>query len=191
MAPVESKPPELFDKVWNFDVAENVISIGWRDLGDISTMPQEKLAEAISTTYPDKPSQTKSLYRNMLWAFYNEIKPGDYLIARRGRKTLAGVGKVTDTATYAPARNPYVGHLGFLDVVWQDRPRDKTFPSIVFPMRTLVEFSEEDFHNIAEGNGPPLSPPESQPEIEDKSEFVLEKYLEDFIVVKGHPVSRS
>lgn len=182
MAPVESKPSELFDKVWQFDLAQRVISIGWKQLGDISQMSRDELAEAVTSTYPDKPSQTKGLYTNMLWAFYHEMLTGDYVIARRGRKTLVGVGKLVGPATYAPGRNPSVGHLGFIGVSWQDQPRDKSFSSIVFPMHTLAEFSEEQFRSVVEGSGIPVTPPETPPEVEDPSAFVLEKYLEDFIV---------
>ena len=182
MAPVESKPAELFDNVWQFDLAQNVISIGWKQLGDVTAMTRDELAESVATTYPDKPSQTKGLYTNMLWAFYHEMLPSDYVIARRGRKTLAGVGKVTGPAIYAPGRNQQVEHPGFLDVAWQAEPRNKSFPSIVFAMHTLAEFSEEQFRSIVEGSGPPIAPPETEPEVEDPSEFVLEKYLEDFIV---------
>lgn len=182
MAPVESKPADVFDKVWQFDLEQNVISIGWKLLGDITAMNREELAEAVSNTYPDKPSQTKGLYTNMLWAFYHEMLPGDYVIARRGRKSLAGVGRITGPASYSPGRNPHVGHPGFIEVAWQVVPRDKTFPSIVFPMHTLAEFSEEQFRNVVEGDGPIIAPPETEPDVEDPSEFVLEKYLEDFIV---------
>lgn len=34
IAPVESKPPELFDKVWQFDLANHLITIGWTEPGD-------------------------------------------------------------------------------------------------------------------------------------------------------------
>lgn len=182
MAPVESKPADLFDKVWQFDLAQNVISIGWRELGDVSAMTRDELAEVVANTYPDKPSSTKSLFTNMLWTFYHEMLPGDYLIARRGRKTLAGIGKITGPAAFSPGRNQNVGHPGYLDVAWQAEPRDKSFSSIVFPMHTLAEFSEEQFRSVIEGSGPPITPPETEPDVEDPSEFVLEKYLEDFIV---------
>lgn len=46
IAPVESKPRELFDQVWEFDLANNVISIGWAQLGDVSVMAQEELSQA-------------------------------------------------------------------------------------------------------------------------------------------------
>ena len=182
MAPVESKPPELFDKVWQFDLTQNVISIGWKQIGDVTGMTRDELAEAVASTYPHKPSQTKGLYTNMLWSFYHEMLPGDYVIARRGRKTLAGVGKITGYAVYSPGKNQHIHHPGFIEVAWQAQPRNKPFSTIVFPMHTLAEFSEKQFRSVVEGSGPPIDPSETEPEVEDPSEFVLEKYLEDFIV---------
>lgn len=94
IAPVESKPKELFQKVWQFDLARGLISIGWSDLGDVSKMSNEELAGAVASRYPEKPPQTRALLTNMLWAFHHEISPGDYVLARRGRKVLAAVGRV-------------------------------------------------------------------------------------------------
>jgi len=148
----------------------------------VTAMTRDELAEAVASTYTAKPSQTKGLYTNMLWAFYHDMQPGDFVLARRGRKTLAGVGKIKGPAVYAPGRNNHVAHRGFLAVAWQAEPRNKVFPSIVFPMHTLAEYSEEQFRSIVEGSGPPVTPPEHEPELEDPSGFILEKYLEDFIV---------
>jgi len=118
----------------------------------------------------------------MLWAFYHEIVPGDFVIARRGRKTLAAVGKVIRSAIYAPGKNPATPHHpNFLEVAWQEQPRDKVFPSLVFPMHTLTEISEVQYRNLLEGSGIPTAIPEPS-EVIDQNAFVLEKYLEDFIV---------
>lgn len=104
IAPIESEPRELFEKVWKFDVDNNLISIGWKELGDVSNMSREQLSEAVAATYSKRPPQTKILFANMLWAFHHEISPGDFIIARRGRKMLASVGRVTQSAFYSPGR---------------------------------------------------------------------------------------
>lgn len=182
MAPFESKPSELFNKVWRFDLDNGLISIGWHELGDVSQMTREQLSAAVALTYPDKPQQTKALYSNMLWAFYHELKPGDFIVARRGRKSLAAVGIVTNAATYDPSRNPSVKHPGFVKTTWQGQPRDKHFSSIVFPMHTLAEITDEQFRNLVEGSGLQAGTSEVSETVEDPSEFALEKYLEDFIV---------
>jgi len=182
IAPVESKPVELFDKVWQFDLANSLISIGWSQLADVSKMSREQLSEAVAAAYPDKPPATKSLLVNMLWAFYHEIASGDFIIARRGRKTLAAVGKVSRTAFRAPRKNAAVDHPNFLEVLWQEQPRDNVFPSVVFPMHTLAELSEEQFRNLLKGTVEQPEPTGQSETIEDPNAFVLEKYLEEFIV---------
>lgn len=182
IAPVESKPPGLFDKVWQFDLANNLISIGWKELGDVSRMSRDELSEAIKHCYPDKPPQTMGLYANMIWAFYHEVNPGDVVVARRGRKILAAVGKVSKPAFYAPAKNPAHGHPNFLEVSWQEQPREKSFPGVVFPMPTLAELTEADYQHLLDGSGVPPLPAAAAEGVEDTNAFVLEKYLEDFIV---------
>jgi YhcG PDDEXK nuclease domain len=182
IAPVQSESPDLFDKVWRFDLANNLISIGWAQLGDISKMSRQQLAEAVASTYSDKPPGTKGLFSNMMWAFYHEIGPDDVVIARRGRKILAGVGKVTGPAVYSPAKNPHTTHPNFMDVSWQESPRDLVFENIVFPMHTLYETTGEKFREFVKGDGGKLIESAEQQKLEDPNAFVLEKYLEDFIV---------
>ena len=179
LAPVGSKRPERFDKAWQFDLANNLISIGRAKIGDVSKMSREQLSEAVALTYPNMTPAKKSSLVKMFWDFYHEIAIGDFIIARRGRKTLAAVGRVSRSAFRAPKKNPAIDHQNFLEVSWQEQPRDKVFPSVVFPMQKLAELSEEKYQNFVGGVPPPLEPPEP---IEDTSEFVLEKYLEEFIV---------
>jgi hypothetical protein len=183
IAPVESKDPQLFDKVWNFDFENNLISIGWSKVGDISNMSREALSEAVAVAFPDR---AKGLISNMLWAFYHEISPGDLVIARRGLKIFVGVGKVVRAGFYAEGRNPFLSapgysHPNFLEVEWQAQPRDKVFPSVVFPMQTLKEITVDQYQDLIIGNVTDeiSKPPE---EVTDKNEFVLEKYLAEFIV---------
>ncbi len=195
IAPVESRRPELFDKVWQFDIANNLISIGWSELGDISKMTREALSDAVAATYSDKPPQTKGLITNMLWDFYHEINPGDFVIARRGRKTLAGIGKVVHSAVWTPGKNPFLAsldysHPNFLEVDWQPQPRNKLFPTLMFPMHTLTEISEVQYHLVGkiERTGITL---ELEEGIEDQNAFVLEKYLEEFIVSNFQTIFRG
>jgi hypothetical protein len=47
-APVEAKPSGLFDKVWQFDLANNLISTGWKGLGNVTKMSREAFAEALA-----------------------------------------------------------------------------------------------------------------------------------------------
>jgi len=146
IAPYAANPPDQFESVWQFDLANNVISIGWPELGNVLEMSEAQLNDSVAREYPDKPPQTKSLFSNMLWAFYREVRPGDMVIARRGRKTLSAVGKVTQNAVWSPNKNPKANHAGYLGVEWQTSPRDRDYGRIVFPMHTLKEASEDEFN---------------------------------------------
>lgn len=186
IAPFASKNADIFDKVWQFDLANNTISIGWSQIGDVSKMSREELIKAVASAYPDTPNATKSLFVNMLWSFYHEINPGDIVIARKGRKTLTAVGKVTKGAFYAPGKNPHLAapgssHPNFLEVGWLDQPRDKGFPNIVFPMHSVYEITENQYQSLVEGTITD-SVADLSEAVEDQNAFVLEKYLEEFIV---------
>ena len=168
-------------------MCRNTISIGWAELGDISTMDRQTLSGVVASKYQSSPPGTKGLVANMLWNFNNEIRPGDIVIARKGRKLLAAVGTVTKSGYYAPGKNAYLSatsdpHANFIDVAWQATPRDKEFSNIVFPMHTVSESSANQYQTIVGGeNVEQVLSPVGEP-IEDRNEFVLEKYLEDFIV---------
>lgn len=181
IAAVESNPPELFDRVWKFDVENHVISIGWRQLEDVSNLDRNGLAERVAETYPQKPLSTQSLYANMLWAFYNEIVVGDRIFARRGRKCLMAVGRVTGPARYAPDFNPHCDHQNFLPVEWEPFP-SKVYDSIVFPMHTLTEMPQDVADRLLVGDALLEPLPDATSPIEDRQSFLLEKYLEEFIV---------
>ena len=156
IAPYSSADLTLFDKVWQFDLANNTISIGWVELGDVSKMDRQALSSTVAAAYPASPSSTKGLFANTLWNFYNEILPGDVVIARRGRKLLAAVGTVTKSGYYAPGKNPHLSatndsHANFIDVAWQATPRNKEFSNIVFPMHTVSESSADQYQTLVGG----------------------------------------
>ena len=211
IAPIESKPSENFDEIWKFDLVNNLISIGWYDLGDVSTMSRDQLFAAVASEYPDKPAPKIEQITGMIWSFYHEIAPGDFVIARRGRKILEAVGLVILPAFYAEGMNPAEQwHSNFLSVEWQNQPRNKVFPDAVFPTSILAELSEEQYHSFLESpeqppvvaseqpavasdkplvaSDKPLVASERPPVVENSSavghfdSLVLEKYLEDLIV---------
>ncbi|NQT39671.1 MAG: DUF1016 family protein, partial [Planctomycetes bacterium] len=96
-------------------------------------------------------------------------------------------GKVVQTGVYAPGRHPFLAsadysHHNFLEVEWQDQPRNKVFPTLVFPMHTLSEFSQEQYQELLNGLSMGPGGTGSAETIEDPSAFALEKYLEEFIV---------
>ena len=200
IAPYSSQDAARFDNVWQFDLENSCISIGWSQLGNVSTLDHDALAHVVAEAYPERPPATQSLIANMVWNFYHEMAPGDVILARRGRQILVGMGTVTKSACYEPGRNPNLSkpphiHSNFINVTWQETPRDQAFGENVFPMHTLTEFTEAQYQNILKGPQPTPSGPSSilvpVNAVEDQNSFVLEKYLEDFIVSNFAQIFRN
>jgi hypothetical protein len=155
----DARDPESYERVWEFDLANNLISIGWSALGDISSLDEQKLRAAIDAAYPDPDTtaQGRASYFGMLWKFYHEIKPGDIVIARRGVKMIAAVGTVIQKAYHdqdksVPTQrtgNPYTHHL---DVSWHESPRNKGLDERAFGIATLTQISPEKYRKLV---GPP------------------------------------
>ncbi len=74
----------------------------------------------------------------------------------------------------------YSNHLG---VQWVDAPRDKSFEVPVFGMQTIYEIPEDKFRRLTRAEQTTDTRTVGLEEgVQDHTEFVLEKYLEDFIV---------
>jgi len=157
IAPYHADKPDVWEKVWQFDLEHGLISIGWKELGDISSYSEPELKQAVDRIYPKSPANIKTLYLNMIWAFYHTIQPGDIVIARRGRKKIAAVGTVTSTAYFKDAKAiapsaPDDFYSNHINVKWHDSPRNKEFSRIVFGMQTLYEVDQAQFQALVEDN---------------------------------------
>lgn len=188
IAPYHADKPELWEKVWKYDLTHGIISIGWRELGDVSSLGEDHLSNLIDQTYTkNSPVGNKRTLR-MLWNFYHSIKPGDIIVARQGLKKIAAIGTVKRAAYYeknknAEALGPDKAYSNHLDVQWEEPPRSKSFDEQVFGRQTVTEISEKKFQALTqiETSGGIISA-DLEEGVQNPSEFVLEKYLEEFIV---------
>ncbi|MEW5894460.1 MAG: PDDEXK nuclease domain-containing protein [Candidatus Omnitrophota bacterium] len=181
VAPYDSRKPDVFDVAWNYDLQNGTIAVGWSKLGDISRLNEKELKDKYLEHYsPDDPAD-----RNALWRFYHEISVGDVILARRGRKKLLAMGEVVGTAVYdlnkgkerIGNKEGYV-YPNLISVKWEEKNID--YGRQVFAIRTLYEIPSEKFDLLVKGEV--SEEVEEQEQIKEHQEFVLEKYLEDFIV---------
>ena len=186
IAPYDSTIPEIFDKVWEYDLQNKTIALGWIELEDISKLSRPELRAKYVETYGNsiaKSVVTKDT--NALWAFYHEISPGDIIIARRGTKKIIGIGTVTGAPFYDSVKGrervtnlTNNAYSNFIPVKWNEK--EIAFDKIVFSFYTIYRIPEEKYQSLIEGNLG--SDDEEAAIIQQPVEFVLEKYLEDFIV---------
>ena len=179
IAPYNSEKPEIFDKVWEYDLNNGTIAIGWKGLGDISGLTRSEVESRFADVFGNLVTRDV----NAIWRYYNEIVPGDVMIARRGTKKIIGIGTVTGPAFYDEhAGAARVGHLtddfysNFLPVRWEENRIE--FDRMVFAFYTIYEIPADKYEALVEGK----DEEEDQEVPQQSKEFVLEKYLEDFIV---------
>jgi restriction system protein len=176
IAPISAEDAD-FDRIWKSDLDNGWISIGWIELGDFSTLSEDELRAQIDNIYP-VAKRTARLF-NMLWNFCHEVRSGDIVVARRGRRTIAGVGVVSGPVQYSKMKDGR--HSTYLPVSWREHPRDLLLPKMAFGMQTIYEIDEARFDELV--GEPPANPIKSRiADVENETEFVLEKYLEDFVV---------
>lgn len=181
IAPYNSMDQEIFDKVWEYDFSNGTIAVGWGDLGNIfkADLNEEEYKKKYIETYgKDRPTD-----RWGFWNFYHEISVGDVIIARKGRKKILAVGEVMSLPFYDEIKGrSRVANLtkdfysNFVNIKWEKKEID--FDKQVFPIFTIWEVPEEKYNSLIKGT---ISE-ESEEEIKEQNEFILEKYLEDFIV---------
>jgi hypothetical protein len=174
IAPYDSTKAQVWEKAWEYDLQKGTIAIGWQELGDVSRMDKPELRARFGKVYPESKATTRDC--NTIWSFYHDIAPDDVIVARRGTKKVVGVGMVTGPAFYderkgkervANLTDDYYPNL--IPVKWEARSID--FEKIELSYYTMYELPDERYKEL-------IGPPPDLP----KEEFVLEKYLEDFIV---------
>ena len=192
IAPYNAEKVETWEKVWKYDLEHGIITIGWERLGDVSALSEAQLREAIDRAYPEHSPRQNAFVLRVFRDFYHSIKPGDIVIARRGLKVIAGIGTVTRAAYYekktknpegASGKRKYSNCLG---VRWEETPRNKSFDTPVFQMPALREVPEQKYLELTQAEpsaslGLPFGKSTAEG-VENPAEFVLEKYLEEFIV---------
>jgi hypothetical protein len=100
---------------------------------------------------------------------------------------IAGVGTVTKVGFFSEDRNiqanPGHPHSNYLGVRWHETPRNKQFTNKVFLRQSIWEVPESKCQELLKGSADSVTATEDvDPEVKDRVQFVLEKYLEDFIV---------
>ncbi|WP_442511670.1 AAA family ATPase [Novipirellula sp. SH528] len=120
--------------LWDRWQADDVGTIGWREVGDLSAFDgRESLAERVAVAYPD--SGSKAVTR-MLWQFFKKMKPGDVVFAKRGRSGVYGWGVITGNYEY---RDQDIPHHFARSIEWRSVEEVNMPTTILLPMQTLTQ----------------------------------------------------
>lgn len=120
---------------WESDYKDGIMAIGWEDLGDLMAYSSKE----------DMRSKMKELYggnssfKNQVlatWQFANELKPGDIVFVKKGRKLILGRGVVEGEYVYDQSRGQY---CNIRKVRWTDKGEWELADQTV--MKTLTDIT--------------------------------------------------
>lgn len=120
---------------WDIYYQEGVMGLGWDKIGDLKQIKSiGDLESQLKWRYNTDTSQDKNA--DMLYAFANEVKPGDVIYVKKGRKLIIGRGIVTSDYYYDKERE-YQPHLR--KVQWTDKGEWETVDYL--PIKTLTNIT--------------------------------------------------
>lgn len=91
---------------WENDYAEGIMAIGWDDMGDLMQYSsKEEMRAKMREVYGGASSYKNQVHAT--WQFANDIKPGDIIFVKKGRKEIIGRGVVEGEYVYDPTREHY------------------------------------------------------------------------------------
>lgn len=123
-------------KYWEEFKNAGIMGIGWSKLGDPSRFSTKtELKQALVNIYDqDNPKNDT----DSIWAFVNELKPGDIIWARKGTKHVVGCGIVKSDFRYEEDRAPY---QSIREVEWAEMEESEVAGT--FHLRTIYELTEK------------------------------------------------
>lgn len=129
-------------KMWPDCMENNIISIGWEEVGDLTGFDtKDELDMAVDKVFPED-STTMTNSKRCLWDFSHEMDEGDIVYAKQGLYTILGRGVVESGYIYDPMRKLYPNvrrikwtHIGEWDI--------KSIVGSQFPQKTLTDISND------------------------------------------------
>ena len=96
---------EVEKRVWGIHtlddglfLKENVIAIGWREMGNLQEIPvtREAIKEKYLQVYPDAKKGSVPTSVGMLYRFCHEVQRGDYVVYPSKVDRMINIGEVSD-----------------------------------------------------------------------------------------------
>ena len=123
---------------WQECQKENIICIGWDELGDLKQYSTIDEVRTKLQEYNNKPDSSFKNDRLALWEFCNVMRPGDIVFVKQGLSKILGRGIVTGGYQFDDSRKDFKSirtvkwtHIGS----WEA-------PAHSIPMKTLTDFTK-------------------------------------------------
>lgn len=122
---------------WDEFCEKGIVAIGWNRVGSVEQFAtRADLREALVDAFPDEGTHRDSSLA--LWQFCHEMKPGDVVFAKKGRKEVIGRGVVTGEYEFVEGDSDGFGNIRVVD--WTHKG-SWPFPGIA-AMKTLTDITQ-------------------------------------------------
>ncbi|KSU85171.1 AAA domain (dynein-related subfamily) [Fictibacillus enclensis] len=102
-------------KYWDDFFSSNVISIGWRDLGNLKQYKDtDEIMNVFNGLYSDETRRSNDA--NACNDFANSMNIGDLVFVKKGTKQILAIAEITSDYHYEASRQP---HPNFREVKWK------------------------------------------------------------------------
>jgi hypothetical protein len=143
-------------RLWNKCQEEGVAAIGWDELGDLRNYPDHRsVAQALRAQRG--PNGAEPINDSLAcYEFAHAMRPGDYVIAKIGRRKLLGVGIVKGEYQYDQMRSEYhnVRKVDWLRTTDLELPDDATIPlktlTDVTSYKAFISFITENLIDVSD-----------------------------------------
>lgn len=146
-------PGRYRDKLWPEFRNNNIIGMGWDELGDLNQYKSKlEIEEALRSTFPDYYTPNKKPLNdiNSCWYFSHQIEIGDIVVAKYGHtKKIYGIGKVIKPYNFDTSREYYKHIRGVKWYITFDDPIEVNVTSR-FVQWTVNSLSSEKFNQTKE-----------------------------------------
>lgn len=164
---------------WEQFARDNIMAIGWPEVGDLTQYhSREAIREALSNKSGGATAHSNDALA--LWQFQHEIKVGDVVYAKRGRREIIGRGIVTSTPRFDSAHGAFP-HV--ISVNWTRRGSWKHPGDAV--TKTLTDITKyqgyaEQLEELVAGDEEiePMPAPQPAPPYDD-NDFLEEVFLSE------------
>ena len=112
----------------NYFIENNCVSIGWDELGNLSSLSKQEIEKRYRETYPQQSTQGIGLGIGMVRNFVFELKKNDMVISYDPSERIYHVGFVTGTYSFDDTHAELYVHR--LPISWEEK-----FPVIRFKQR--------------------------------------------------------
>lgn len=136
------------ENAWQWEECrdQGFIAIGWDELGDISTLDRKEFdmhRDQLIDQHPEQKWNKSGV--NQVYTFA-QIKPGDYIVANKGKTEVLGIGTVTGGYYFEPNASRYKHRL---PIRWYDLTPKRV--NQINWQRTLIALTLEQFEEL-DGN---------------------------------------